>query len=121
MDDRDPWLEKLDELEHRLRRFFEEARAHDRPAPVDALADVLDAIRDGLLEDVHAASRQVVGRARRGEVASPDGGLIPGALDDELLEGLISVGDGQALGQGTRRAAIGSMLLRSPSLIRPRR
>jgi hypothetical protein len=50
MDDRDPWLKRLDELEHEIRSFVAEARTRDRPEPVDALADVLDGIRDELLE-----------------------------------------------------------------------
>lgn len=38
--------------------------------------------------------------AIRARLAPPDGQLIPGALADELLEGLIGVGDGQSGGQG---------------------
>lgn len=63
---RDPWLDRLDDLEHQLRRFVDDARAADRPEPVDALGDVLDRIRGELTEEVHASRRRVAGRALRG-------------------------------------------------------
>lgn len=55
MTDRDPWLDRLDDLEHQLRRFVD-----------DALGDVLDRIRGELTEEVHASRRRVAGRALRG-------------------------------------------------------
>lgn len=66
MTDRDPWLERLDELEHQIRRFIDEAHAEDRPEPVDALGDVLDSIRDELVEESRVSTRSRLGLAPRG-------------------------------------------------------
>jgi len=59
----DPWLNRLEELEHQIRRFIAEAHAADRPEPVDALGDVLDEIRGELFEDVRRSRRLRLGRA----------------------------------------------------------
>ena len=54
-------------------------------------------------------------------VTSPDGLIIPGALADELLEGLVGVGDGQARGQdgvaGHRLDALAVGVLEQPAEI----
>lgn len=65
MTDRDPWLERLDDLEHQIRRFIDEAQAEDRPEPVDALGDVLDGIRGELLEDARHSRRLRLGHDPR--------------------------------------------------------
>lgn len=65
MDDQKTWLKRLDDLEAAIRGFIADARTQDRPEPVDALADVLDMIRDELLEDSRASRRAVLGKPLR--------------------------------------------------------
>ena len=61
------------------------------------------------------------GLSHHGAIALANLLLVPGALVDELLQGLLGVFDvEQVVGLGTR-AAMGSMLLRSPSSSKPRR
>ena len=55
-----------------------------------------------------------------GAITLPDGlPVVPGALADELLEGLVEVRDIEARREGDACRESGSMLLRSPSRSRP--
>ena len=53
----------------------------------------------GVVDDENAL-RALEGLGHAGPVAAQDGLLVPGALIDELLQGLFGVLTGQALGQG---------------------
>ena len=65
MNNQDPWLKRLDELEASIRSFIKDACTAERPEATDALGDVLDLIRDELLEDSRASRRAVLGEPVR--------------------------------------------------------
>ena len=64
------------------------------------------------------AERIVEGLVQDGAVAAADDRVVPGALVDELLRGLIGIGDVE-VDPTAEPLGIGSMLLRSPSTSRP--
>lgn len=104
MNSKDPWLKKLDELEASIRSFIKDARSEDRPEVVDALRDVLDVIRDELLEDSRASRLAVLGKPIR-ELPSS---LRPAAaLTEKCLERAAFFSEWTAAGLRLRLKQVG--------------